>query len=54
VAVEWGDVLLRAISARTEQTTDGGEDTKVVTISRADQNGNIDKKVQLFRSPLAF
>jgi hypothetical protein len=30
--IEWGDVLLRAVSGRTESTTDGGEDTEVVTI----------------------
>ena len=32
MGIEWADVLLRAVSGRTESTTDGGEDTEVVTI----------------------
>ena len=30
--IEWEDVLLRAVSGRTESTTYGGSVTKVVTI----------------------
>jgi len=30
--MEWGDVLLRAVSGRTDATTVGGSVTKVVTI----------------------
>ena len=33
MGIECGDVLLRAVSDTTESTTDGGEDTNVVTIA---------------------
>jgi hypothetical protein len=34
VDIEWGDVLLRAVSGRAKSTTDGGSVTKVVVLSR--------------------
>jgi hypothetical protein len=54
VDIEWGDALLRAVSGRTESTTDGGEDTEVVTISRAEKNGTLTRKSNYFEARFAF
>jgi hypothetical protein len=54
VDIEWGDVLLRAVSDGTESTTDGGSVTKVVTISGVDQNGTLTERPIISKTGLLF